>query len=190
MSLSRMTLSRITLSRITLSRMTFSRITLNITTLSRMTFSRCRMTLSIISFIRMPQSKMILSRMTLNTTIWKFRDLNAWSNYYGLIVHPKVNLTLLFGANVIWQSVVWPIVTASVEERRIVGFDHETKKSITKTSIGTPFKTVLSLAQNKLERLSQEYSRGKYHFTVDLLFDWIGLVCFANKNKNCQLSYS
>jgi len=24
---------------------------------------------------------------------------------------------------------------------------------------------------------------GKYHCTVDLLFDWFGLVCFANKNK-------
>ncbi len=30
---------------------------------------------------------------------------------------------------------------------------------------------------------------GKYHCAVDLLFDWFGLVCFANKNKNCQLSY-
>jgi hypothetical protein len=29
--------------------------------------------------------------------------------------------------------------------------------------------------------------RGKYHCTIDLLFDWFGLVCFANKNKNCQL---
>jgi hypothetical protein len=29
-----------------------------------------------------------------------------------------------------------------------------------------------------------------YHCTVDLLFDWFGLVCFANKNKICQLSYS
>ncbi len=26
--------------------------------------------------------------------------------------------------------------------------------------------------------------------TVDLLFDWFRLVCFANKNKNCQPSYS
>jgi hypothetical protein len=27
--------------------------------------------------------------------------------------------------------------------------------------------------------------------TVPLtLFDWFGVVCFANKNKNCQLSYS
>ncbi len=26
--------------------------------------------------------------------------------------------------------------------------------------------------------------------TVDLLFDWFGLVCFANKNKNYQFSYS
>jgi hypothetical protein len=25
-----------------------------------------------------------------------------------------------------------------------------------------------------------------YHCTVDLLFDCFGLVCFANKNKNCQ----
>jgi hypothetical protein len=31
---------------------------------------------------------------------------------------------------------------------------------------------------------------GKYHCTIDLLFDWFGLLCFANKNKNCQLSYS
>jgi hypothetical protein len=29
----------------------------------------------------------------------------------------------------------------------------------------------------------------KYHCTVDLLFDWFGLVCFANKNKFCQLSH-
>ena len=32
--------------------------------------------------------------------------------------------------------------------------------------------------------------RGKYRCTVDLLFDLFGLVCFANKNKNCQMSYS
>ncbi len=38
--------------------------------------------------------------------------------------------------------------------------------------------------------LSREYWRGKYHCTVDFLFDWFGLVCFANKNNNCQLSYS
>ncbi len=25
---------------------------------------------------------------------------------------------------------------------------------------------------------------GKYHCTIDLLFDWFGFVCFANKNKN------
>jgi hypothetical protein len=25
--------------------------------------------------------------------------------------------------------------------------------------------------------------RGKYHCTIDLLFDGFGLVCFANKNK-------
>jgi hypothetical protein len=30
---------------------------------------------------------------------------------------------------------------------------------------------------------------GKYHCTIDFLLDWLGLVCFANKNKNCQLSY-
>jgi hypothetical protein len=31
--------------------------------------------------------------------------------------------------------------------------------------------------------LHQGILRGKYHCTVDLLFDWFGLVCFANKNK-------
>jgi len=36
---------------------------------------------------------------------------------------------------------------------------------------------------------NREYQRGKYHCTVDLLFDWFWLVCFANRNKNCQFSY-
>ncbi len=36
---------------------------------------------------------------------------------------------------------------------------------------------------------AREYLRGKYHYTFDL-FEWFGLVCFANKNKNCHLSYS
>jgi hypothetical protein len=35
---------------------------------------------------------------------------------------------------------------------------------------------------------TREYSEGNCHCTIDLLFDWLGLVCFANKNKNCQLS--
>ncbi len=38
--------------------------------------------------------------------------------------------------------------------------------------------------------LCREYLRVKYHCTVDLLFDWFGFVCFANKNRNCQLWYS
>ncbi len=29
----------------------------------------------------------------------------------------------------------------------------------------------------------REHQRGKYHCTVDLLFDLFGLACFANKNK-------
>ncbi len=31
--------------------------------------------------------------------------------------------------------------------------------------------------------LAREYLRGKYHCTIDLLFDWFGLVCLANKTK-------
>jgi hypothetical protein len=29
--------------------------------------------------------------------------------------------------------------------------------------------------------------REKYHCMVDLLFDWFGLVCFANKNKKLSV---
>ncbi len=36
----------------------------------------------------------------------------------------------------------------------------------------------------------REYYRGKYHCTIELLFNCFGLVCFANKNETCQLSYS
>jgi hypothetical protein len=37
--------------------------------------------------------------------------------------------------------------------------------------------------------LDQGILKGEYPCTVDLLFDWLGLVCFANENRNCQLSY-
>ncbi len=43
---------------------------------------------------------------------------------------------------------------------------------------------------NNVISCTREYSRGKYHCTTDLLFDLFELACFANKNKNCQLSYS
>jgi hypothetical protein len=38
--------------------------------------------------------------------------------------------------------------------------------------------------------LFREYQRGKYHCTVDLLFDWFGLVCFANKIVSCHTADS
>jgi hypothetical protein len=34
------------------------------------------------------------------------------------------------------------------------------------------------------EPLDQGILKGEVS-TVDLLLDWFGLVCFANKNKNC-----
>jgi hypothetical protein len=39
-------------------------------------------------------------------------------------------------------------------------------------------------------RMYQGILKGKYHCAIDLLFNWFGLFCFANKNKNCQLSHS
>jgi hypothetical protein len=47
---------------------------------------------------------------------------------------------------------------------------------------------VISLCGGKLNAGNSK--GGKYHCTIYLLFYWFGLVCFANKNKNCQLSYS
>ena len=35
--------------------------------------------------------------------------------------------------------------------------------------------------------LDREYKRGKYHCTVDLLYDWFGLVCFANKKQKLSV---
>jgi len=40
----------------------------------------------------------------------------------------------------------------------------------------------LALASvKKLEGTNQGILKGKYHCTVDLLFDWFGLLCFAKK---------
>ncbi len=44
--------------------------------------------------------------------------------------------------------------------------------------------------QERAKSSKQGILKGKYHCTIDFLFDWFGLVCFANKNKNGQLSYS
>ncbi len=57
-----------------------------------------------------------------------------------------------------------------------------TDPDLTRKLTDTPAKEVEVFVQGIL--------RGKHHCTIDLLFDWFGLVCFANKNKKCQLSYS
>jgi hypothetical protein len=38
--------------------------------------------------------------------------------------------------------------------------------------------------------LMESLKPGKYHCAIDLMFDWFGLACFANKNKKCQLQNS
>jgi hypothetical protein len=51
-------------------------------------------------------------------------------------------------------------------------------------SYKTFFSLSLVMRPNKLE---QGILKGEISL---VLFDWFGLVCFANENKNCQLSYS
>jgi hypothetical protein len=55
---------------------------------------------------------------------------------------------------------------------------------------GTHYNDIKSKYTRNHDTQHREYYRGKYHCTIDLLFDWFGLVCFVNKNKNCQESYS
>ncbi len=47
----------------------------------------------------------------------------------------------------------------------------------------------MSMAAEHTE-VRTENTKVEDHCTVDLLFDWFGLVCFENKNKNRQLPYS
>jgi hypothetical protein len=37
------------------------------------------------------------------------------------------------------------------------------------------------------DKYGKECYRGKYHCTIEPLFDWFGLVCFANKNKKLSV---
>ncbi len=64
--------------------------------------------------------------------------------------------------------------------------------SITKLNIVILSLVILGVVVSKKARRTKPgNTKGwKYHSTIDLLFDWFGLVCFANKNKNCKLSYS
>ncbi len=58
--------------------------------------------------------------------------------------------------------------------------------------VSLTFPSVLVLFQWAIlyDMANQGILKGKYHCTIEHLFDWFGLVCFANKNKNCQLAYS
>ncbi len=50
--------------------------------------------------------------------------------------------------------------------------------------LGVKFKTVT----NTIGYCAEQYSAwGKYHCTIDLLFDLFELVCFANKNKKLSV---
>ena len=77
--------------------------------------------------------------------------------------------------------------TVSELHPKLVGLRIVLHSTMLHHSIASKYQTLLIRAQKTQTR---EYQRGKYHCTVDLLFDWFGLVCFANKNKNCHLSYS
>ncbi len=52
---------------------------------------------------------------------------------------------------------------------------------------GRLFRRKLCQCKWSLMGLSREYLRGKYHCTIDLLFDWFGLAYFANKNKKMSV---
>jgi hypothetical protein len=41
-----------------------------------------------------------------------------------------------------------------------------------------------------MQKVKAGNTKGGSITAVDLLFDWFGLVCFANKRKNCQFSNS
>jgi hypothetical protein len=62
----------------------------------------------------------------------------------------------------------------------------EGEKSIVLKFFRQPVQFLDFEVRKKAGGLDQGILKGKYHCTVDLLFDWLGLVCFANKNKNCQ----
>jgi hypothetical protein len=38
-----------------------------------------------------------------------------------------------------------------------------------------------SILRHSVHTLGRQYCRWKYHCTIDILFDWFGLVCFAKK---------
>jgi hypothetical protein len=41
---------------------------------------------------------------------------------------------------------------------------------------------ILSRNQQRVDVLTREYKRGKYHCTVHLLFDWFGISCMTTGN--------
>jgi hypothetical protein len=47
--------------------------------------------------------------------------------------------------------------------------------------------TVMPLGQIRFSYSNQGILKGKYHCTVDLLFDWFRLVCFANKKQKLSV---
>ncbi len=75
------------------------------------------------------------------------------------------------GFSTILKRRIWRPTTAS----RVAGRASSTSKKDSNTD---------SICRKSIQGILK---RGKYHCTIDLLFDWFGSVCFANKNKKLSV---
>jgi len=81
-------------------------------------------------------------------------------------------------------------LTQKVTQPNFFSISHLTKLSYDGWPTFSPSHMLLFIILPFLRMFFQGILKGKYHCTIDLLFDWFGLVRLANKNKNCHLSYS
>jgi serine/threonine protein kinase len=97
-------------------------------------------------------------------------EVDAWA--CGVIMY-----TLLIGRPPFWNRKQMMLIRQIMKgEYTMVGPDWDEVTSETK-----------DLVRASTDKLQPGNTKGgKYHSTVDLLFHQFGLVCFANKNKNCQ----
>jgi len=130
----------------------------------------------------------MLNRWLTKVLLWNIcAFVSHWSNFQYVLTIEKL-------------SIYWNRIQSKISLSVLIICNSDLSKDQTKISshlltlmninyVIKYFAFTLPLEQLTL-CFDQGILKGKYHCTINLLFDWLWLVCFANKNKNCQLSYN
>ena len=83
-------------------------------------------------------------------------------------------------ANVIYSFIVMATVVTIINyDHTVITIENYDPKTFIEQATGSTKMYFLLSPGTSGNAWTREYQRGKYHCTVDLLFDWFGIICMT-----------